>query len=177
MKLEYRLEKQDYINFNMEYLVDSDIVRKFFFFQKIFIALTLFLGLFIIKKRYGVANIYLAIFYVLIYFSWSIAEGLLISFIMRKKLGNNIRENPKLIGDKLIFIKDDGIHDLSGKKEVIIKWKYVKFLEDVEDYLYVFTTLNSGYIIPRAALEGRELEFVESVNSKIGSKNGGHKCL
>jgi len=168
MEVKYNLKKEDYINFNMEYLVNSSIVKKFFYFQKILMALLLFLALFVVRKRYGVSILYLLMMYIIVYFGWAAMEGFFIRFIMKKKLAKDLDKKPRLVGEKILILMEDGIREKSRKEDFLVSWEHVKFIEELDNYIYIFTSLNSGYIIPKKNLDKLEAKkILEFLKSKI----------
>ncbi len=168
MEIRYNLSREDYINFNIEYVIGSKIVRKFFYFQKILMALLLFLALFVVRRKYHISIAYLAMMYVLVYFGWAAIEGFLIRFIIKRKLHKDLDKDPKLIGAKTLAFCGEGIKDLSGGGNFLVKWKHIKFIEELENYIYIFTSLNSGYILPKRCVEEVEAkEIIGLVNSRI----------
>ena len=167
MKFDYKLKKEDYIRFNLEYLIDSDAVRRFFYFQKLFIALSLFLALYFVRKLYRVPILHRFIFYIAIFLGWSIVEGLLLNFIIRRKIAADMKKKKSLLGDKTLSIEEGGIHDLSKGKNYLVAWKDVKFVDLLDDYIYIFTSVNSGYIIPKRDLGDRLDEIIARIYENV----------
>ncbi len=169
MKLEYRIEKEDYIDFNMDQFRNSKDLKKFFILQKGVISSTLLIFILYLYKYTDKPLYQFLLFYGFILIGWTLFESLVIRFLVRKKLESETKENPKLFGRKILEVNKNGLYDLSDNQVLEIRWLDVKFIDESKNYLFIFVVTSLGYIIPKKFFESeREKdEFIEIIKNNI----------
>lgn len=169
MKIEYSIEKEDYIDFNMDQFKNSKDLKKIFILQKGVISST-FLVFILYLYKYTERPLYqFLLVYGVILIGWIIFESLIIGFLVKKKLELESKQNVELFGEKSLDIKDEGLYDLSGEEILKIEWSDVKFIDESKDYLFIFVVTSLGYIIPKRYLTDETIKdkFIEKVKKNI----------
>ncbi len=169
MELNYKLTENEYLDFNKKYIRSSPMVLKIYIYQKLFVAITLAIILYFIYREFTVSFLKLFLFYILALFVWSFLEYLVFKLIISTKLRFNIRKDSSILEEKNLIIKNDGIYDENNPISSRIIWKRIKTVEKVEEFIFIFTTLDYGYIIPRRVFdtEMEEDRFLSLITSKI----------
>lgn len=71
-----------------------------------------------------------------------------------------IREgkNEGLIGEHKLITTAEGITDTTSTGETKVNWSGIKSLRENSDYLYIYNSSVSAYILPKRELENVEVE-------------------
>ncbi len=174
MDIKYSLKNDEYIDFNIKYILNSKIIRKFFYIQKVSLAVAFSGILYLFYKTYKPSILFIMSIFCLVYIGGSVLEAFIISYLLKRKLKENIVNDKRILGDKNLRFLDDGIHEISENSDYLVKWKYVRNLEVVEEYIFITTDLNKGYIIPKKDIENID-ELVDKVNKHKRKKGGNNE--
>lgn len=175
MNIEYNITESDYVDFQLNYLEVSDVLKKSFFKTKII--LIFFYGfIFINICIYFRNNILLAL----------IANILLIIFASLQIITYEKRTKNKIIKRLMKVIKKDDMKSLFGKKRVSIDNDKLSYFEDARGSVFslseikkILTSNNSLFlyldeisaiIIPKRAFnsDGEIRDFIKYIESKTG---------
>lgn len=159
MTIEYELTTDDYIDFNMYHMDNSEKIKKTIFFQRYIMSLILPIAPLIIilttDKTFG--EWYFS--FVIVWAAWVIFYEKNFKKSIKKKLlkiadkggANGIIGNHKLTltEDKIIEHKDE---DLSYEKSIINK------VGETDKHIFIYISESNAYVVPKSAFNNKEEE-------------------
>ncbi|EDP67661.1 hypothetical protein CAT7_04459 [Carnobacterium sp. AT7] len=154
MEIEFELLEEDYINFNLDHANSSASVKKSLILQRIlgplvFLIATLALGTFSeIPVWYwitifSIMSVIWLVFYPN-YFNWEMGRNI------KKMLKEG--NNKNLLQKRKIFLTDEAIIETSTASETKTPWSDVNKVEETSEYIYIYNSSISAYIIPKRVL-------------------------
>lgn len=173
MKIEFELNKQDYINFNLNHLRHSDELKRTIAKQR-YVIPVIYLTIPFILDRFAAIPLWygLTIFSVLAviwaafypqYYKWRVAR--LVSKMIDE--GNNIG----MLGKRCISLTEAGIVDTGESDESKTNWESVESIEETEEYIYVYNSAISAYLIPKRSFSSisEQESFLIKLQSYVDS--------
>jgi hypothetical protein len=167
MDLRYQLTEEDYINFNLFHMKNSETIMKSVRNQRIFTPV--FYLLFSV-----VFSFLLDIPFLVSFTPFFILSVLWVLFYPKYLFGRAIRHTKKLIkegrnesilGEHHMVLNDEGIVDKTSKGETKVTWTGINELKENDQYIYLYNSALSGYILPK-----REFENVEEIRQYLSKK-------
>ena len=163
MKIEYKLKQEDYKNALIE------LLRKEFWKRVILIFLIpLIISLIIAEKpinwKIFIITFLISFFGIIILFFGKSLFNIYKTDVLTKK-------NPLYIGEKSIFLEDDGI--VFGKENPTkYNWSSIKSIEDLTNYIIVILQNNTSITINKKDLKNEELaNLIGKIKSNILTLN------
>lgn len=77
----------------------------------------------------------------------------------------NEGRNDGLIGQHNLILTEDGIVHSTSSGETKVSWSGIKNLKEDNDYLYIYNTSISAYILPK-----RDIKNVEQIRDYLKSR-------
>lgn len=158
MEIKYTLTEEDYINFNLFHLKNSKTAMNALKIQRLLIPiLYLIVGFILAKVSEGPLFLWLSIF-LLLGIAWYFFYPKYFYHSVMRRVRKMLKEgkNEGLLGEHLMTVSEEGIHDISSSGETSVKWPSIENFTEDEHNLYFYNTSLSAYIIPK-----RELQNVE----------------
>ena len=159
MKIEYKLKPEDYKNALIEFLIAE-------FCKRIIIIFLIPLIVSFIIAEKPIDWIIFIITFIISFF------GIIIILFGKSvfdiyKTDDLIKKNPLYIGEKSIFLEDDGI--VFGKENPTkYDWSSIKSVEDLTNYIIVILQNNTSYTINKKELKNEEIaNLIGKIKSKI----------
>ncbi|MBN1046063.1 YcxB family protein [Clostridium botulinum] len=170
MKLEFSIEEEDYINFNMHYLDNSKKLKQsMYIFRFILPIIISFLIVYIISKIVRYHIIVLVIAYFLIYFIWIYFFEKSVDESTRKRIKKVLSEgkNKGLLGKRTFEINDNYIKDSNKYRTQIVNINALEKIFITDEYVFFYISSISAFIVPLRIFESNEEkeEFKNYVNS------------
>ncbi len=167
MKINFENTIEDYLAFLKDYLVNSKQFKKIKFLALLIVPTTL---LFLWILEFSVNNITKNWLYVYLFFSiiWiiSIQKNYLKTVLKRnKKIFLKMENNPFLWNCSMTF-ENDSIIIEKPNFETKLKYSWIVKIVEVYDYLFLYISDISAYIIPK-----NKVDWIEEVISLLKSKN------
>lgn len=158
MELEYSLTEEDYVQFNIEHGKKSPFLRKRILLQRIFGPIIFIIAPFLIQgfsdipfwywfTLFGITSILWFVYYPK-YTNWEIKRGIM------KMLEEGDNEN--LLNHRKLTLRVDGIQQISEHNVVNTPWEQIDSIWETEDYLFLYISSLSAYIIPKRAFNSKE---------------------
>jgi hypothetical protein len=167
MDLKYNLTEEDYINFNLFHMKNSETIMKSVRNQRIFTPV--FYLLFSV-----VFSMLMDIPFLVSFTPFFILSILWVLFYPKYLFGRAIRHTKKLIkegrnesilGQHQMVLNEEGIVDKTTKGETKVSWSGINELKENDQYFYLYNSALSGYILPK-----REFENVEEIRNYLNKK-------
>ena len=167
MEIEFKLSEEDYINFNVDHTKKSPTMRKNVTFIRILGPVVFLIAPFVIISfseiplwywitLFGIASILWLIYYPR-HFDWD----------MRRKMKKMLQEgnNENLFKEIKIILTKEGIIQKNKTGESFTKWDDVDSVDETDDYIYIYNSSISAFIIPKRAFkdENARKEFFAEI--------------
>lgn len=175
MRLTYKLEKEDYFEFNLNQMQNFPKIKRSINIQRFFMPgiFTVFVLILIRNTKYDMRTI-LPLYSVMV-LGWIIFYPKILVKSMHKRLNKTLDsdEYKILLQERTIEIKDDGIYEVlkkeDGEEEAMLATDKVLKLEENEKFVYIFLTSESVYLIPKKFFlsEEHRMEFLKKVKKLI----------
>jgi hypothetical protein len=156
MNLKYELTKQDYIDFNINHMKVSPILKRLVFIQQFIIpAFYLILPIFIYSLFDTPLWIWYAAF-IPLSILWAIFYPKHTTKLMSKRLIRMLDEGKTdtIIGEHDMTISEEGITDKTEQSET--KYKKIEKIIETKKHLFLYVNSVGGYIIPITAFGNEE---------------------
>ena len=177
-KIEYEVSIDDLINFNLFSLWDAPEnkltrIRIIIFYPVLFSIFITVLYYFTpqeqpIPKPYGLLII---LGFILLFFVTIGRNGFRNSYEKRLRKSYQKGKNLTIMGKKTIMLKEHCISASSEYGESEIKWEVYEKYVFTNDYLFIYPTVSSGYVIPMKFINDEQKVRVDNIlKSKIKNR-------
>ncbi|MBU3143700.1 YcxB family protein [Clostridium sp. CF012] len=176
MKIDYQLTKQDYIDFNMNYMSNSKSVKRLFIAQRYIVPIIfLLMPVMLIRvtsiplgywfKVFLVSSVLWIIFYPK-YFKWSVSKRI------SKMLDEG--ENTDMLGKRSLTLTEKGIIDCSTLSESKTDWSVIEKITQTQKHIFIFISSVAAYILPVHVFnnENEKKRFIDKLNYIIQKSKG-----
>jgi len=161
MKLNYELTEQDYLDFNIYHSKHSPTIKKSILLQRALGPVVFLIAPFLAIRITNIPLWYwLAIFFISSiiwfvfypkYFNWELSRRV-------SKLLNE-GKNLDMVGSRSINLTQDGLIESTPHSESKVGWDMVEMINETEDYIYIYISAVSAYIVPiRVFKDAKEKE-------------------
>lgn len=176
MKIDYQLTKQDYIDFNMNYMSNSKSVKRLFIAQRYILPIIFLLMPFMLIrvtsiplgywfKGFLVCSVLWVIFYPK-YFKWSVSKRII------KMLDDG--DNKDMLGKRSLSLTEKGIIDCSTLSESKTDWSAIEKVTQTQKHIFIFISSVAAYILPVHVFKN-EIEkkrFIDKLNYMVLKSKG-----
>lgn len=173
MKINYNLNKDDYVNFNIYHSQHSDSIKKNLKTQRFITPLIFFIFPFIAKVNTGISFFYWLSIFAVIYILWTIYYPKYYFHTVKKGVGRMIEEgkNHDLLGPKTIELREDDIFSSGENSESKVKWHSAERYIETDQYIFIYISAMEAYIIPKRDFESEDQKesFINILDSKIAN--------
>lgn len=150
MEINYELTEKDYLDFNVFHAENSPTIRRSILIQRL-IGPVIFLIMPFYATRYtGIPLWYWVIIFGTLGALWYSFYPKYIKWEVSRRTSKLIKEGKdgKILGNKNIKLTPEGIYGTSLYSEEKVKWDSIERIEETEDYIYIFISSISAFIIP-----------------------------
>ncbi|MBT2701126.1 YcxB family protein [Bacillus sp. ISL-40] len=167
MEVNYNLTEEDYINFNMFHIKNSQSTMRSLKIQRFSIPIIYIILSFVLSNIGDIPFLFLFIPFLIVSIIWVIfyPKYFYKRVIHRIKKMINEGKNDGLIGEHNIIMTEEGIVDSTPTGETKVNWSGINNLKEDQEYLYVYNTSISAYILPK-----RDLKNVEQIRDYLISR-------
>jgi hypothetical protein len=155
MRLEYELTKQDYIDFNIYYIKNSDTLKRSLIIQRYVMAVFFLIIPFAIYRVTDIPLWYwLAVFFVVAVL-WVIFYPKYFMSATIKRISKLVDEgkNKDMLGKHIITVNEEGIKEESKNGDSRINWDGVEKVAEAENHIFIYISSVMAYIIPKSIFE------------------------
>lgn len=171
MKVEYELNKQDYIDFNIYHSKNSDAIKKSLFVQRYFIPIIFLIIPFFITKAIDIPLWYWISIFSLTAVLWVVFYPKHFVSSITKMASKMVNEgkNKDLLGKHIVTVDEQGLIDKSENGENKIYWSGVERIASTEKHFFIYVSSISACIVPKNSFknEGEKVVFFQFVNGMI----------
>lgn len=164
MEIEYNINRQDYLDFNLFHTKYSETIRKAIFKNRYIISLSYFIfPLFALIT--DIPAWYWLILSILTYVIWILVYPKYYEYKLNKIVSKILSEDKNnILGDKSISLEEEGIIASDISSESKTNWSGIVSIEETENHIFIFKSSVSAYIIPiRAFINKDEKENFMSI--------------
>lgn len=174
MEVSFDVMKEHLIDFSLYNIKNSKEIKRIVAVQRFLIPLTFLVFALIIGASRNEIKTWMGIF-AGVYIAWVLIYPKLYMVSVRKSIKKNIEENngkQDLIGHCRLILTEDEVIEESNVRTNKTKWKNLARLVETKDYVFVFNTESSAYVIPKEKFESEEYEnqYVNMLTTKSGKQ-------
>lgn len=162
MEIKSQLTREDYVEFNKYIFLKIKMKRSiiialaFIIFWIVFLNFNQPFNLIVLLIELIAFSLFWAVL-IFTFFSFSIARI--------KKMPDEYGE---ILSEKVFFLSEDGLKEVSTNNESFTKWSGFKAIEENKKYIFLFVDKIAAYIIPKRAFKDSEevTQFLEYVKTR-----------
>lgn len=158
MELNYKLNEEDYLDFNLFHAKNSPAVQKQVTMQRIFVPV-LYIVLAILASIFlDMPFLILFIPFLIIGILWSIFYPAYFYRLIKRNATKMMREgkNEGVLGAHKMIFTEDGLREISPKGELSISWSGIENFGEGPSGFYLYNSGLSALIIPKKELGNSE---------------------
>lgn len=175
MRFEYELTKQDYIDFNVHHIKNSNTLKKSLFMQQYVLAVIYLILPFILSKVSDIPLLYWLVVFVIVAVLWVIFYPKYFMAATIKRILKLVDEgkNKDMLGKHILTVNEEGIIEESENGESRINWSGVEKVVETEKHFFIYFSSIMAYIIPKSVFEkdNTKNEFLKLLDEKSGKGN------
>ena len=158
MRIKYNLTEDDYINFNMYHLKNSDTLKKSIMINRYVTPLIFLIIPFVLRKISNIPFWYWAVVFVITYILWVVLYEKNLYKINKKRILKMLKENSNegLVGEKILDIDGEYIKSKSYARESTIHIKAIKNIKEDDNYIFIYINSIEAIIIPLSVFKNKE---------------------
>jgi len=155
MEIEFELFEKDYINFNIDHTNKSPSLKRSLLVQRILGPVIFLIAPFIIIRFSEIPMWYWITIFSITSVIWLVFYPKYFNWEMKRKIEKMLKEgsNESLFQKRKIIITDTEMVQKSPTGEIITKWNEVNRVDETNEYIYIYNSSISAYIIPKRAFE------------------------
>lgn len=169
MRLDYELNKQDYLNFNIYHSENSETI-KHNLKKQIIIPPIAYIVIGLALSLVTEAGFIFLIAFVICSVFWVVFYPAYFKRVVKRNINKMLSEgkNTSLEYKISLSLDDAGIKSVSEKGESSIKWEGIERLSESNEYYFLYITSVSAAIVPKRVFvtDDERKEFIELVKSK-----------
>lgn len=150
MKIEYKLTKEDYIQYNLYYMDTSDTVRKSLFRQRYITSLVFLVFPFIMGLVSNIPLWYWLAVFILAYILWVAYYPRYFRSYSKKRIQKMMEEgkSEKLLGLHSMELTEEGITETTSYGVSKISWTMMERIDETDLYIYIFFNAFTAFVVP-----------------------------
>lgn len=174
MEVSFDVKKDHLIDFSIYNVENSKQIKRAVNIQRFVTPLMFLLFALLIGVYQNEISKWLVIFAGM-YIAWVIVYPKMYIMSVKSSIKKNIEQingKKELIGSCKLTLTDDGVVEDSNVRTNTTLWKDLKRLVETKEYVFVFNTENSAYVIPKEKFESKEYEkdYVNMLSNKSGKE-------
>ncbi|WP_186580578.1 YcxB family protein [Aquibacillus kalidii] len=170
MEFTYTLTEEDYINFNLTHVKQSITVKRSIGIQRFSIPIIYIALAFVMSALLDIPVLWMLVPFSVLSVIWVITYPKIFLRSIRKNASKMIKEgkNENLLGTHHMIVNDNGLTDINENGETKVNWSGIDKVVHEQDYIFLYNSSVSAYIIPKRELSSRLDEFLTIVKEKTG---------
>lgn len=174
MEVKYNLTKQDYIDFNIYHVKNSNTIKKSLLIQRYAIPLIFIISIFLFTILTDIPFLYLFTIFFIVSVLWiAFYPKYFVSDAM-KRISKMLDEssNKDLLGKHNTIINEEGLTEKSENGENKINWNGVLRIVSTENHFFIYISSISAFIVPKRSFNSQsdQKTFYNFVKSMIDNK-------
>lgn len=164
MEIEYELTEEDVVAFNLYHVKNTKVGKNSLQWQRYISPLIFLLFAYFLSLFTDMAKGPLFATFAVTAIAWVILYPKYFYFHITRQVRKMLKEgkNDGLVGEHKMKLNKAGVRDTTSVGETNVQWPGVKRLIEDADYIYMYTSTVSAYILPK-----RDLYSVEGLKSYI----------
>ncbi|SHI64603.1 YcxB-like protein [Clostridium cavendishii DSM 21758] len=169
MELKYEISKEDYINFNKNYIATTKALRANLNRQRFGKPLVYMIFAVLLSMSTKVPRIYWLGGFGAISVVWILAYPRFVN----KKIENDAdkllkkEENKRILGKRALKISTTGISEYVDSNETKVVWNEVQRINADNNYIYIYVGQNSAFTIPLNGIEVTKENIIEELKKYV----------
>lgn len=167
IEIYYNLTEEDYINFNLYHIKNSETGKRALALQRFLTPLFFIIISYIYSLISEMPFLPLFITFLVTSILWVIFYPKYFYGLIVRNAKKMIKEgkNDGLLGNHQLKLTEEGLVDTSLNKETKVTWPGITSIRENDGYFFLYNSSVSAYILPK-----RELNHVDKVGQYIKSK-------
>ncbi len=164
MEIKYELNKDDYIEFNLNYVENSKAMKKNVFIQRYLVSIIFLLVPFALKKSTDIPFSYWMTVFIIAYTLWVVFYPKYFNKTVKKNVEKMLGEgnSNSLYGEHKLSLTEDGITETNEAEKLEIGWNSIEKIVKTEEHIFIYLDSIKAYIVPKRAFKDNkeEEEFI-----------------
>lgn len=158
MRVEYRLEKEDYYEFNLHHMSHFKKVNRSITIQRFMMPILFTIFAAITYKRGNTPLIIILPIYLIAATGWVVLYPKFLQRSVNKRLDAilKLESNKSLLEDKTLEVADDGLYEILEDDNRVLSSKEVVDIIETDKNVYVYLPAEAAYIIPKKFFKDEE---------------------
>lgn len=167
MEINYELVEQDFLEFNIHHARNSATIKRSILLQRCLGPVMFLIMPFYATKQTGIPLWYWMIIFYTISIIWFVFYPRYINWQISRGTSKMLREgrNQNIFGNRSIILMPEGIREIGLHMEEKVSWSSIERIEETEDYIYIYISSVSAYIIPIKAF--KDIEIKEAFKGEL----------
>lgn len=175
MELEYKLQEEDYIAFNLYHAKKSPSISNSLKLQRLMGPIVFIPAAFLTAYYTSPPLVFWLVLFGIASFMWLRFYPQYLDREMTKRLKKILNEGKTegLYQKRNIEVTEDGISQSSESGYSKIKWRDLESIDNMKEYIYVFDTSLSAFIIPKRVFKTPDEEklFIDQTNTYFNAQS------
>lgn len=157
MEIEFELLEEDYINFNINHAKQSPSLKRSLIAQRLVGPIVFLITPFIVIRFSAISIGYWMTVFSITSLIWLIFYPRYFDWEMRRRIVKMLQEgnNEHLFKKRKMVVTDKGITESSATGETNTKWNEVNKVDETSEYVYIYNSSISAYIIPKRIFKNK----------------------
>ncbi len=158
MKIKYNLTEEDYLSFSLYHAKHSEATRKSLRTQLLIFPMLFLIIAFLYTWIFKQPVLWPLIIFAVLSLLWIVLYPKYFYNFVRRYAKNMLQEagNNGLLGDHVMTFSEKGIVDSTSSGKTNRDWADIINLKENDDYLYIYSSKTTAYIVPKRALTSVE---------------------
>ena len=154
MEIEFELLEEDYVNFNIEHANSSVSVKRSLILQRTLGPFVFLIATLALVKFSEISMWYWITVFSIMSVIWLVFYPNYFNWEMGRNIKKMLKEgnNKNLLQKRKLFLTDEAIIETSTASETKTPWCDVNKVEETGEYIYIYNSSISAYIIPKRVL-------------------------
>ena len=167
MKLEFSIEEEDYINFNIFHLDNSKTLKNSILFQRYGVPIIFLVVPFVLVKISNIPFSYWMTWFGMMFIVWVCFYKKYFIFKMKRLIRKKLKEgkNQGLLGKRIIEINESELTEITEYTKESVNIQGIENVVVNDKYIYAFINSSQAYIIPLRVFKDKDEqhEFIEYI--------------
>lgn len=165
MEIKYKLDTEDFINFNLYHIEFNEAIKKQLQKQRIVGSVLILLVGLVMAYFAKNSQMIIAVAMILMAGFWYLNFPRTVQGRIRKSTEKGIKNGQlaNLLHEITINISEDGVEESNEETTFNTKWENIKQYVTINNYLYLFLENNNAILIPKRALDIDQLEDLDNL--------------
>ena len=157
MEIEFELLEEDYVNFNIEHANSSVSVKRSLILQRTLGPFVFLIATLALVKFSEIPMWYWITIFSIMSVIWLVFYPNYFNWEMRRNIKKMLKEgnNKNLLQKRKLIVTDKAIIETSTASETKTPWSDINKVEETSEYIYIYNSSISAYIIPKRVLGNR----------------------